>query len=160
MDNYQGLKIDGLFDTQKENKIEEIPSYQADILFIDVNEQKYMELLFCYFRRNNLARIAIPVNDFEKSQSSFENVLTYFSSKIKNKIKRRLTKNKKKLKGSVAAWFYLPQTTAEAIATYKILKNSDVLYDITTARSTLCNYEVETSMPEGFAMNTNVHFSG
>ena len=158
MDYCQGLNIDGLFDTIDKNRINEIPKYNVDILIFDVNEQKYLEILFCYFRRNNLARIAIPLNNFRKSKSSFKNVVNYFFQKIRIKINKRLNKKKKKLKGSVAAWFYLPQTTAETIATYKILKNSDSFYDVITSQSTICNYEVETIMLDSFAQNTKVEF--
>ena len=77
-------------------------------------------------------------------------------------VKYNIDKKKKryfKPKGFVVGWFYPPQTTAQAISTYKILKNSKLRYDVFTTRSRIWNYASESNFDIFATPNIKVFMS-
>ncbi len=88
-------------------------------------------------------------------------------SKYDKKLLDKIIKNKrlaKKIKYSekkcfVAGWFYPPQTTAQAISTFKILKNSKYRYDVFTTISHAFNYDSVTDFNVFSTQNINVNIS-
>ena len=77
-------------------------------------------------------------------------------------IKYNIDKKRKKYfkpKGFVVGWFYPPQTTAQAISTYKILKNSRLRYDVFTTRSRIWNYASESNFDIFATPNIKVFMS-
>ena len=121
-------------------QLNKINSAHSSILIIDNYQFCNNYFLTKYKLEINSQLIYVSLSNFQN------NVLINFLLSIclilkimTKKMKSKFTK-KSNSKGLVIGWYYPPQITAQAISTFKILKNSKYNYDVFTSRNTYFCY--------------------
>ena len=135
-------------------QLKRIESKNIDILFVSLNKQNYIDFISNDYEDLNIPLI-IDIASFTKKKcqvSYLKTVTSYYLKRLKKKLRK--PKN-----GFVAGWHYIPQTTAQAISTFKILKNSKFNYDVFTSSDVSYCYNNDTYMNEFDLNHINVIYS-
>lgn len=159
---YPGISIIGISDDSEsdEKVISRIRKVKPDVVLIGNTSNIQSEFILDNVECFN-SKLIISCGQFFAKISDVKikkDNLKFLKKYLKTNIDKKKKKNYKK-RGYVVGWFYPPQTTAQAISTYKILKNSKINYDVFTTKSRIWNYNSETNLNIFDTPNINVFTS-
>lgn len=158
-ENYSGINIVGISDDSEsdEKVVSHIRKTKSDVVLIGNTFNIQSEFILDNIEKFNskiiisCAQFFAKISDVKIKNNNLKFLKKYLKVNIDEKKKKKCKK-----KGYVVGWFYPPQTTAQAISTYKILKNSKIKYDVFTTKSRIWNYETETNFDIFKTPNINV----
>ncbi len=139
-----------------------------DILLFDVKEEYMNDFLLKYLPKLNCSLLIDVQNGvFElingKQSLNINKIKKLFGILFKKKKEKLLNNSKKNAKYNkkcfVAGYYYIPQTTAQAISTFKILKNSKFKYDVYSSKNRNWCYNTDSMMNIFDTPNINAIYS-
>ncbi|MBP3800120.1 MAG: WecB/TagA/CpsF family glycosyltransferase, partial [Bacilli bacterium] len=128
-ENYSGINIVGISDDSEsdEKVVSHIRKTKSDVVLIGNTFNIQSEFILDNIGKFNskiiisCAQFFAKISDVKIKNNNLKFLKKYLKVNIDEKKKKKCKK-----KGYVVGWFYPPQTTAQAISTYKILKNSKI----------------------------------